>query len=260
MSLLAILLAYSLERTLEVTRNLHWRRLVLRWQHAQFNNTQLQQWRQNNLGQVFWALIPALLVGFLLAIFNSLLLSFLISSLGLLVAIQAPQARAAYKAYVIAQEQEDAAEQAYQLRRLRQASGRQQAAPVEHLLLWIHLRHYFAVMLYFVLFGVMGALLYATLRDMRHERSEGWQTLQQIIDWLPTRAMGLGMLLVGNFRQAAAVWLSSIGNKPQNNFIALTKIAEAAEQLTAQTTVALVKRNFLLYIVLIALLTIAGWL
>jgi len=207
-----------------------------------------------------WAIIPALLLGFILLLFNSTLLTFLVSTLGLLVAIQAPQARAAYKAYLTAQEEEDGAEQARQLKLLQQASGRKDPAPVEHLLLWIHLRHYFAVMLYFILLGVAGALVYATLRDMRHSKSARWQTVHQVINWLPTRVMTLGFLLVGNFSKAAAVWLSSIGNKPQNNFTALIKVAEQAEDLSAPTTVALIKRNFLLYVVFIALLTIAGWL
>ncbi|OZB07016.1 MAG: hypothetical protein B7X54_00220 [Idiomarina sp. 34-48-12] len=260
MYLLAILLAYSLERTLEITRNLHWRRIILRWQHWQVSNTKLEGWRENDLGYVLWAIIPALLIGFVLLLLDNILLTFLVSTAGLLSAIQAPAARAAYKAYLQAEHDEDGAEQAKQLKLLQQASGRHEAAPVEHLILWIHLRHYFAVMIYFVLLGVAGALVYATLRDMRHNKSPRWTAVHQIIDWLPTRLMTLGFLLVGNFSKAAATWLNSVGNKPQNNFIALTKVAELADDLTAPTTAALVKRNFLLYIVFVALLTIGGWL
>src|SRR5690606_9474505 len=151
MYLLAILLAYSLERTLEITRNLHWRRIILRWQHWQVSNTKLEGWRQNDLGYVLWAIIPALLIGFVLLLLDNILLTFLVSTAGLLSAIQAPAARAAYKAYLQAEQNEDGAEQAKQLKLLQQASGRHEAAPVEHLILWIHLRHYFAVMIYFVL-------------------------------------------------------------------------------------------------------------
>src|SRR5690554_3532836 len=202
MHLLAILLAYSLERTLEVTRNLHWRRIILRWQHAQFKHTQLKEWSQHEFGHVVWALIPALAIGFLLLLFNSTLLTFVVSALGLLVAIQVPVARAAYKKYLAAAADEDGAEQAHQLKQLQLASGRREAAPVEHLLLWIHLRHYFAVFVYFILLGVTGALVYATLRDMRRRNSEQWRTVQQLIDWLPTRLLTLGFLLVGNFSKA----------------------------------------------------------
>lgn len=259
MYLLAILLAYSLERTLEITRNFHWRRIILRWQHWQVKSTQLEGWRQHDLGQVLWAIIPALAIGFVLMLLNSTLVTFLVSAAGVLLAIQAPEARKAYKKYLQAEADEDGAEQAHQLKKLQQASGRKEAAPVEHLLLWIHLRNYFAVLVYFVLLGVTGALVYATLREMRHSRSARWDTANQIINWLPTRLMSLGFLLVGNFSKAAAVWLNSVGNKPQNNFIALTKVAEQADDLTALTTVALVKRNLLLYIVFVAVLTIGGW-
>lgn len=260
MYLLTILLAYSLERTFRFTRNLHWRRIILRWQHWQMSHTKLEDWRQHELGYVLWALIPALGIGFLLLLFNHTLLTFIVSVTGMLSAIQAPVARQAYQRYLAAAADDDDDEQERQYQRLRQASGRHESAPVEHYLLWIHLRHYFAVMIYFMLFGVTGALVYATLRDMRHSRHSHWHTVNQVIDWLPTRLMTLGMLLVGNFSAAAASWLNSIGNKPQNNFIALTKVAEQAESLTPLTTVALIKRNFLLYIVFAALLTIGGWL
>ncbi len=260
MYLLTILLAYSLERTFRFTRNLHWRRIILRWQHWQVRHTKLDDWRQHDLGYVLWAIIPALGIGFLLLLFSNTLLTFVVSVAGLLSSIQAPAARRAYKRYLAAETDADDDELERQYQLLWQASGRKEKAPVEHYLLWIHLRHYFAVMIYFMLLGVVGALVYATLRDMRHSRNERWHTVNQIVDWLPTRLMTLGFLLVGNFSAAAAAWLNSIGNKPQNNFIALTKVAEQAESLTALTTVALLKRNFLLYIVFAALLTIGGWL
>ena len=41
MQLLAILLAYSLERSVTLSRNLHWRRIVLRWQQWQTKKTQM---------------------------------------------------------------------------------------------------------------------------------------------------------------------------------------------------------------------------
>src|SRR5690554_2312908 len=147
MYLLAILLAYSLERTLEITRNLHWRRIILRWQHWQVKSTQLEGWRQHELGQVLWAIIPALAIGFILLMINSVLVTFLVSTAGVLLAIQAPTARKAYKKYLEAAAEENGAEQAHQLKKLQQAAGRTEAAPVEHLLLWIHLRQYFAVLI-----------------------------------------------------------------------------------------------------------------
>ncbi len=260
MYLLAILLAYALERTIRVTRNLQWRRIIRRWQLAQTKNTQVDEWRQNEWGQIGWALIPALLIGFIVLLINSVLVTFLVSAAGLLVAIQMPRARTAYKALLQAEAEGDEAARNQQVQELQYAAEREEAAPAEQLLLWIHLRYYFAVLVYFLLFGITGALLYATIRDMRHQRSENWTKINQIVEWLPTRLMGLGFLFVGHFSNAASVWLNSIGNKPQNNFIALTKTAEAAETLTALTTVALIKRNFLLYLVFIAILTIGGWL
>lgn len=277
MQLLAILLAYSLERSVTLSRNLHWRRIVLRWQQWQAKKTQvggdsqekIAEWRQHLIGEVVWAVLPALIITFVVVLVDSFLLSFVIGVLALLAAMQCGQARAAYKAYLEAANSGDTGATAEQLRQLRRASGHQEAAPVHDLLLWIHLRYYFAPLLYYVLFGIFGVLVYATLRDMKHPRSKAWSQLQLIVHWLPTRIMSFGFLMVGNFGKALPVWLSSVGNTPQNNFAALSKVANAAEQLepsheddvtsTALTTVALMKRNLLFFIVLLAVMTIAYW-
>lgn len=277
MSLLAILLAYSLERSVTLSRNFHWRRIVLRWQQWQSKQTQMgrdgqgkiAEWRQHLLGDIVWAVLPALIIVFIVALFESLLLSFAVGVLALLATMQCGQARQAYKAYLAAASDGDTAGAAEQLRQLRRAAGRHDAAPVHELLLWIHLRYYFAPLLYYVLFGTFGVLIYATLRDMRHHHNASWRKLQFVLHWLPTRVMTAGFLMVGNFSKALPVWLNSIGNKPQHNLEALGKVAAAADDLeqrhedditsTALTTVALVKRNLLFFIVLLAVLTIIGW-
>lgn len=269
MKLLAILLAYSLERALNMGRDWQWRRILLRWQHWQTSQN-LGDWRQHFWGEVAWALIPALLIGFILTLLDNVLLTFIVAVVSLVLTMQCSKARAAYKNYLAAANDGDTAAVAEHLRTIRVAAGRNDAEPVHRLLLWIHLRHYFAILLYFVLFGVFGVLAYASLRDMRHPHNETWRRLQLVINWLPTRLMSFGFLLVGNFSKALPVWLNSVGNTPQNNFKALAKVAEAAEDLhtdnadditsTALTTVALVKRNLLLYIVLLAVMTIVGWL
>lgn len=270
MYLLAILLAYSLERTVQLGRNWEWRRLVLRWQHLQISQDKVEEWRQHRLGRVLWAILPALIIWFVLALFGNTLLTFVVSAAALFLAIRVPAARTAYRNYLDAATSGDEEGAQAALHKLQKLADRHEEASVENVLLWIHLRYYFAVFVYFLLFGVVGALVYATLRDMRHPHNERWSTAEQVIDWLPTRIMTLGFLLVGNFSRAAPLWLSSIGNVPQGNYAAATKIAAAAEDLTpkhedditstALTTVALVKRNMLLFIVLLAVLTIGGWL
>jgi AmpE protein len=68
-----------------------------------------------------------------------------------------------------------------------------------------------------------------------------------------------------------AIWLSSIGNQPQDNFTVASRLAAAAEpyaradephdaQQTALNTVALLKRNMLFFLVLVSILTIVHWL
>ncbi len=276
MYLLALLLTYSLERTVQISRNWHWRRLILRWQHGQFGYDKIAEFRTHGLGHLVWAIIPALLIGFVLALLGNSLVSFVISVAGLLLAITVPKARKAYRGYLAAgirddQGARDDAAMAKHARALRHQIGRDESASVAEVLVYIHLRYYFAVFFYFLLFGITGALVYATIRDMRQPRTVSWRSLHQIIDWLPTRVMGFGFLLVGNFSQGFPIWLSSIGNQPQDNFTVASRLAAAAEpyaaadndhdaQQTALTTVALLKRNMLFFLVLVAVLTIVHWL
>lgn len=280
MHFIAILLAYSLERTVTLSRNLHWRRIVLRWQQWQTKQTQIKassdgqrqiaNWRQHLVGEVVWAILPALIIGFSIALLDNFFVSFVVGVLALLATMQCGAARRAYKRYLSAASQGDSAACAEHLRQLRRAAGRNDTTSVHGALLWVHLRYYFAPLFYYAIFGLLGVLLYATLRDMRHPRSAAWTQLQWWVHWLPTRVMTFGFLMVGNFSKALPVWLSSIGNTPQNNFQALLKVADAAEELapkhdddvtsTALTSVALVKRNMLFFIVLLAILTIVGWL
>jgi AmpE protein len=275
MYLLALLLSYSLERTVQISRNWHWRRLILRWQHWQFAHHKIAEFRAHGLGHLLWAIIPALLIGFVLALLGNSLITFIISVAGLLLAIMLPKARQAYRGYLAAgitddQGERDEAAMAMHARTLRHQIGRDQSASVPEVLVYIHLRYYFAVFFYFILFGITGALVYATIRDMRQPRTSSWRSLHQIIDWLPTRVMGFGFLLVGNFSQGFPIWLSSVGNQPQDNFTVASRLAAAAEpqaggddadaQQTALTTVALLKRNMLFFLVLVAILTIVHWL
>lgn len=275
MYLLALLLTYSLERTVQISRNWHWRRLILRWQHWQFANQKIAEFRAHGLGHLVWAIIPALLIGFVLALLGNSLVTFVVSVAGLLLAILLPKVRNAYRGYLAAgiaddRGERDEAAMAMHARTLRHQIGRDESASVADVLVYIHLRYYFAVFLYFLLFGITGALVYATIRDMRQPRTSSWRSLHQIIDWLPTRVMGFGFLLVGNFSQGFPIWLSSIGNQPQDNFTVASRLAAAAEpqsrdesgdaQQTALTTVALLKRNMLFFLVLVAILTIVHWL
>ena len=102
MYLLALLLTYALERTVQIGRNWQWRRLILRWQHWQFAQPKIAEFRAHGLGQVVWAIIPALLIGLLLGLLGNSLISFIVSVAGLLLAITLPKVRSAYRGYLAA--------------------------------------------------------------------------------------------------------------------------------------------------------------
>jgi len=150
------------------------------------------------------------------------------------------------------------------------------ASEVGQQLIWINYRYYFAVIFYFALLGPAGALAYAGVRELAQ-----WQidhpnkqlkadVLIRVFDWLPARLVILGFALVGDFSKVLPLFLASLFDfkTPEKDWIA--KVALVSEQLDAthdnlcmQTTfrlVGLAKRNVLLFISAIALLTIYGWL
>lgn len=148
------------------------------------------------------------------------------------------------------------------------------ASKVGQQLIWVNYRYYFATIFYFALLGPAGALFYAGVRELAQwqvdhpEKHLKAELVIRILDWLPTRVMILGLALVGNFSKVLPLLITSLFdiNTAEREWIA--KVALVSEDLDAshnnlcmQTTfklVALAKRNILLFISLIAILTIYG--
>ncbi|WOT05469.1 beta-lactamase regulator AmpE [Shewanella youngdeokensis] len=140
---------------------------------------------------------------------------------------------------------------------------------------WINYRYYGAIALYLIIFGPVGAVLYCTTRfysELNRTRSLNLplvDTLQFILDWLPCRIFAFGYVLSGHFRQSLSTWVNlSIDPKAGARTI-ITQVALKAETLPesssapicVQSTIALLqlsKRNFILLITVLSLLTIFG--
>lgn len=142
----------------------------------------------------------------------------------------------------------------------------------------------FGVLFWFAVLGPVGAVLYRAVTQLRQQCLQdqdefAWATRQlgEIMDWLPARLAALGFALIGDFEGAVARWrelsmhedqwlvpagavLSAAGAGALN----LQADASAGDddvfwdrQLTA--VMSLVWRTLFLWVVLIALLTLAGW-
>ena len=152
------------------------------------------------------------------------------------------------------------------------------------------LRRWFAPLLWFLLLGPAGALLYrlveraalANAGVLPLENAEGTRTLLHWMEWPVAQLMALSLALVANFDRVFGAWRGSGGSRWQadNAFLeACARAAvrselaeeaddylsegqsppEAADLAGLRDAMSLVWRMLLLWLALLALLVIAGW-
>jgi len=152
------------------------------------------------------------------------------------------------------------------------------------------LHRWFGVLFWFLLLGPVGALLYrlaafaaegAYSRTLPAETLAGAHALRAVLDWPVAQLMTLAMALVGNFDTVFYAWREAHGNKMQldNGFLGAaarasvkSELAEEAEEYAEEGMVqamrelpelrdamSLVWRILLLWMAVLALFVIAGW-
>ncbi|MBN8224549.1 MAG: regulatory signaling modulator protein AmpE [Xanthomonadales bacterium] len=152
------------------------------------------------------------------------------------------------------------------------------------------LRRWFAPLLWFLLLGPAGALLYrlverATLADaglLPAENAEGARTLLRWLEWPVAQLMALALALAGNFDRVFRAWRGAGGDRWQADSAFLEACARAAvrgelaeeaddylregqplpetgDLVELRDAMSLVWRMLLLWLALLALLIIAGW-
>lgn len=162
-------------------------------------------------------------------------------------------------------------------------------------LIWLNYRYYIAIMFFFVVFGAPGAVFYRLLITIIEKQTSSqktnneavddtevnaefdtvidtdvYNTCQQIlfwIDWLPVRLTSFGYMFVGHFSKALPIWLESVFDITKPAHSVLADVAEKSEDLmldkqdcTAEPCllVRLAKRNLLLFLAVVAILTLSG--
>jgi AmpE protein len=142
-------------------------------------------------------------------------------------------------------------------------------------LVWQNYRHYTAVILWFAACGAAGAILYILIREMgsklsnnNEQVSNQVKRLLSIVDWIPVRITALGFLLVGHFSRAFPTWLGYFPDPAVQAKTLLLDVSKKAEEVEPDendcteepcTLVRLAKRNVMFLLVIIALLTLSGW-
>lgn len=275
MVLIALLVALSIERIMRLPAPWQVTFYLSRWLHWSEHKLQSSghaEKLQQPLLQFFWLLTPAILAGLLVAWLDHLLVTFICSILALLVSIACQPARDAYKAYLKAANRGDTGELAEQSHKLQQLAGHDQTTSVEDSVSWLNYQYYLGVIFFFLVFGVFGALAYASIRAAETHYPERLQRLpvkrlRWAIDFIPVRLAGLGLMFVGHFSPTLPVWVSALTDVTSSNHQLLARFARCAEDrshhpddkteaVTAQ--LALMKRQQLLWVCVIAVLTLWG--
>lgn len=137
----------------------------------------------------------------------------------------------------------------------------------------------FAVLFWFVLLGPLGAVLYRSAAVMYQQRREtgdfgdsvAW--LHAVLVWVPARLVALAYALSGHFDAAIEGWRQAQqarlqGAEGSEQVVAITGAgalgldggdAEPDSQAPARAAMRLVWRTLTIWLVVISLLTLAGW-
>jgi membrane protein required for beta-lactamase induction len=138
----------------------------------------------------------------------------------------------------------------------------------------------FAVLFWFILLGPLGAVIYRSAAVLQQQRSDdggqfadnvAW--LHAVLVWLPARLLALTYALSGHFDAAIEGWREVNDEHPQGSegseqVLAVTGMGalglrdedfEEAGKPAVRAAMRLVWRTLTIWLVIIALLTLAGW-
>lgn len=294
MTLISMLIALIIERL--AVRSDVWQ-FSFWWQRYQQLSNQggLKQLIEHRNGVLVWWLLPALLVSLLVYILDFWLFQLAGTVVVLLLCIGCLPYRQLYKQYLNAAQREDKEAMDLCVQQMALLQGTTSFGfTTGQQLVWLNFRYYAAVMFWFAVLGVFGAVAYASLRllseprlwsvgmtDTQEQTSEDApalipdtvQTLVQSIghwaDVIPVRLYGLGLALVGDFSKTSQCLMQQGSQWTKPNSELLAELVYAAEPVaedqrsTVEEAIAMVqlgKRNQLFFLALVAVLTLSGWL
>lgn len=286
MTLISMLLALIIERL--AVRSDAWQAHGYLKAYVRFSaSSGLSRLASNRFGQYLWLVLPGALVALILYLFDSHLISLVVNTLVLLLAIGCWHFRQLYKQYLNAMERGDEEAGFLAMEQIRQDSGSREQSSYGQVLVWLNFQYYAAVVFWFLVAGVFGVITYALVRHLQQPiaeddteqaaahascvpvNSKAVARLDHWLNWFPARLFGLGFALVGHFSHASATLLSYFLDFTADNEQVITEVAAAAEpipELVINTLdesshlLQLAKRNMLFLLALTAVLTLAGWL
>jgi AmpE protein len=272
MTLISLLLVLLVERV--TTKSQYWQAdfYVNKYLHKAETLGRSEE-PSTSWGLLLLIIVPSLLLYLVMHNLSAGLLDLILNTALLMVCMGCPAVRATYKCFLQAANRGDL--QACSLYAEQIAEPEQGMEFFGQNLVWQNYRHYAAVILWFTALGAPGAVFYVLARSVQQrygnnesKAAEQANKIMNILDWLPVRITALGFLLVGHFSRAFPVWLSYFPDtsvSAKNLLINVSKQAEEVEpdehDCTEEpcTLVRLAKRNIMFLMVVIAILSLSGW-
>lgn len=281
MILISIMLALTLERL--GARSLHWQidYYVKGYLNAGYSHTAFAPLLNKKIGFIAYLLLPVLLTAFIYQLFDFVLWQLALNVILLIVCFGCREPRKQYKGYLNALTRGDVEAATLYASKMghKRTANEVGGEWFGQTLAWVNFRHYCAVIFWFVALGAPGAVLYAIVRSVfdivgqQHKEVaySGYQDRVEALlfwlNWLPARITSFGYLIIGNFSKGTHYWVKYALNFSISNRHLVTSTALAAEQIEQQYVgctyeatcmMRLVKRNILLFLALIAALTLFG--
>lgn len=310
MSLLSLLIALAAEKSLSSPP---WRFDYYYQKYANFFqvNTTSSSTKYSTLRYTLFLSLPVALTYGVLFLMGDGFLHFIISTLVLIICFGCCATRHSYKQYLHAAFRDEPTTSELFHQQLLQDKN---LPPMGfgQALIWLNYRYYIAIMLFFIIFGVVGVVFYRLLTTLIEQQSRGslvqnentpyndspdetepelhkekntmnidssfnipstspgcknYRHILFYLDWLPVRMTAFGYMFVGHFSKALPVWLESFFDSKKSAHKILTDVAQKSEDIlldkddcTAEPCllVRLSKRNVLLLLATIAILTLFG--
>lgn len=287
MSLLSLLIALAAEKSLSASI---WRFDYYYQQYVNFfqNNASLAKLKNTTFSYTIFILLPVAVVYGVLHWVDDGLLHLIISTLILIVSFGCVKTRDVYKQYLHASFRGEKTTSALYHQQLLQDKNLPEMG-FGQALIWLNYRYYIAIMLFFVVFGAAGVVFYRLLTSVIEQQNacslatntytnnetleceakqgNNFHDMLFYLDWLPVRITSFGYMLVGHFSKALPMWLESLFDAKKPTHQILIDVAQKSEDImvdendcTAEPCllVRLAKRNVLLLLSAISILTIAG--
>ena len=125
----------------------------------------------------------------------------------------------------------------------------------------------FAPLFWYFVFGPIGLVLYVLVVALHQQASDQryFALFLNVLDWVPTRLVGLSFALVGNFSVVFREWMKTLSLEIVDNYQPIIACGEAAidadkkNQDALSIALQLVQRGLLVWLVVMILMKVGGW-